>query len=133
VFEKGVLKKIFGPKREEVTGDKRRLHNEELCELYFPSNINRVIKSRMRWAGHVARWWERRGAYRVLVRKLEGARLLARSRGRWGDNIKSGFSGSVMVAWTGLIWLMTGTSGVSCKCGNESSGSIKYGDQLRTG
>ena len=66
-----VLRTIFGPKKEEVTGDWRRLHNDELYDLYSSSNIMWVIKSRrMRWAGHVARIGDRRGAYRVLVGKM---------------------------------------------------------------
>jgi hypothetical protein len=89
VFERKVLRRIFGPKRGEVTGDWRRLHNEELNGLYTSPNIVRVMKSRrMRWAEHVARMGEGRGVYRILVGKPEGKRPLGRPRLRWEHNIR---------------------------------------------
>jgi len=89
VFENRVLMRILGPKRDEVTGDWRKLHNEELNNLYFSPNIVGVIKPRrMRWAGHVAHMGEGRGVYRVLVGKPEVRRPLGRPRRRWEDNIR---------------------------------------------
>ena len=84
-----VLRGIFGPRRDEVTGDWRRLHNEEINVLYCSPNIVRVIKSgRMSWVRHVALMGEERGVYRVLVGKPEGKRPLGRPRCRWVDNIR---------------------------------------------
>jgi hypothetical protein len=89
VFENRVLRRVFGPKRDEVTGECRKLHNEELNDLYSLPNIVRVVKSRrMRWARHVAHMGKDRGVHRVLVGKPEGMRPLGRPRRRWEDNIK---------------------------------------------
>jgi hypothetical protein len=88
VFENRVLRRIFGPKREE-DGSWRKLHNDELHNLYSSPNIVSVIKSRrLRWAGHVARMGEGRGVYRVFIGRPEGERPLGRPRRRWEDNIK---------------------------------------------
>jgi len=100
-----VLRRIFGPKRDEVTGEWRRLHNEELNDLYSLPNIVRVIKSGiMRWAGLVARMGEKRGEYRFLVGKPEGKRPLGRPRRRWVDNIRTDFQGVECgcMDWIGL-------------------------------
>jgi len=84
-----LLKYYFGPQRDELRREWRKLHSEGLSDLYCSHNIVRVIKSRkMRWVGHVARILERRGVYRVLVGKPEGQRPLERPRRGWGDNIK---------------------------------------------
>ena len=89
VFENRVLRRVFGPKRDEVTGEWRKLHNEELRDLYSLPNIMRVVKSRrMRWAGHVVCMGDGRGVHRVLMGKPEGRRPLGRHRCRWKDDIK---------------------------------------------
>jgi len=89
VFENRVLWRIFGPKRDEVTGEWRKLHNEELNDLYSSPSIVQVIKSRrMMWPGHVAHMGERRDVYRFLVGKPEGKRPLGRPRHRGEGNIK---------------------------------------------
>jgi hypothetical protein len=95
-----VLRRIFGPKRDEVTGEWIKLHNEELNDLYSSPTIVRVIKSRrMRWA---ERMGEGRGVYRVLVGKPEVKRPLGRPRCRWEDNIKIDLQ---EVGWVGTDWI----------------------------
>ena len=90
VFENRVLRRVFGLKRDEVTGEWRKLHYEELSDLYSLTNIVRVVKSRrMRWVGHVARMGEGRGVHRFLERKPEGKTPMRRPRRRWEDNIKT--------------------------------------------
>jgi hypothetical protein len=89
--------RIFGPKRDEVTGKWRKLHNEQIHDLYSSPSIITIIKARrMRWSGHVARKEEKKNAYRLLVGKTEGGRPLGRTRHRWEDNIRMGF---VEVGW----------------------------------
>ena len=142
VSENMVLRRKFGPKRDEVTGEWRKLHNEELNDLYCSSNTVRVIKSRMRWAGHVARLGYERGVYRVLVGKPEGKRPL-RERDHWGDPRTDGriilrwiFRQWDVGVWTGSSWLRIAQVAGTCECSNEPSGSIKCGeflDWLQTG
>jgi hypothetical protein len=98
-----VLRKIFGPKRDEVIGGWRKLHNEDLHNLYYSPNIIIIIKSRrMRWAGNVARKGEKRNAYRILVGKPEGNRPLRRPRQKWEDNIRMDLR---EIGWGGMDWI----------------------------
>jgi hypothetical protein len=103
VFENRLLRRIFGPKRDEVTREWRKLYNEELHDLYSSPSISRIIKEgRMRWTRHVARMGEKRNAYRLLVGKPEGRRPLESPRCRWVDNIKMDIS---EIGWRGVYWI----------------------------
>jgi len=105
VFGNIVLRRIFGPRRDEVTGEWRRLHKEKLNYLYSSPNIVRVIKwRRIRWAGHVARVVEERVMYRVLVGKPEGRRPLGTPRHKWVENTKTDLQevGCGYMDWIGL-------------------------------
>jgi hypothetical protein len=103
VFENRVLRRIFGPKRDEMTGEWRKLHNEELHDLYSSPSIIRIMKPRrMRWAGHVARMGQKRNAYKLLVGKPEGTKPLGRPRRRWLDSIRMD---RVEVGWGDVDWI----------------------------
>jgi len=109
VFENRVPGRIFGPRRDEVRGKWRKLHDEELSDLYSSPSFVRVIKSRrMKWAGHVARMGLRRGVCKVLVRRREGKRPLGRPRRRWEDNIKMYLQ---EVGCGGLDWIKLAEDG----------------------
>jgi hypothetical protein len=122
VFENRVLRRISGPRRDEVTGEWRRLHNKELHYLYSLPSIIRIMKSRrMRWAGYISLRGENRNAYRLLVGKPEGERSLGRPRRRWLDNIRMDLE---EVAWRDVDWIGLQVE-CSCEFGIEPSGSIK--------
>jgi hypothetical protein len=128
VFGNRVLRRIFGPKRDGVTGGWRKLHNEERHNLYFSPSIIRIIKSRrLKWAGHVAQMGEKRNVHRLLVRKPEGKRSLGRLRRRWIDTIKMGLLeiGLRVVDLIGLAQDRYRWRESSCELGNEPLGSIK--------
>jgi hypothetical protein len=113
VFENRVLRRIFGPKRDEVTGEWRKLHNEELHILYSSSDIIRQIKSRiMTWATHVARMVEERNMYRVLMGKPEGKRSLGRPRLRWEDGIRVDLRA---IDWGSVDWIQLAEDRDRCR------------------
>jgi hypothetical protein len=102
-LENRVLRRIFGPRRDGVTGEWRKMHNEELHDLHSSPSMIRIMKSRrMGWAGHVARMGEKRNAYRLLVGKPEGKRPLGRPRRRWVDDI---IMDLVEVGWGDMDWI----------------------------
>jgi hypothetical protein len=131
VFETRVMRRVFGPKRDEVTGEWRDLHNWKLNDLYSLSNIVRVVKSRrLRWAGHVARMGEDSGVHRVLVGKPERNRPLGRPRRRWEEILRWIFRKLEGVVGTGWRWLRMGQVGGTCGYGEGLSGSINAGNFL---
>jgi hypothetical protein len=125
VFENTVLRRIFAPKRDEVTGEWRKLHSEELHNLYSSPDIIRQVKSRrMKWTGNVARKGEERKVYKILAGKPEGKRLLGRPRRRWEDGIRMDLR-EIGFGVCGLDSTVSGQGPVAgcCEFGDEPSGS----------
>jgi hypothetical protein len=113
MFENKVLRRTFGPKRDEVAGEWRKLHNEELRDLYSSPSIIRIIKPRrMRLVGHVAQMGEKRNTYRLLAGKPEGDRPLGRPRRKWVNNIKMDF---LEIGWGGVDWIGLGQDRDKCR------------------
>jgi len=104
-----VVRRIFGPKRDEMTGEWRKLHNEDPNLYSSPYIVRVIISRRMRWAGQLACMRERKGVYRVLVGKPEGKRPRGNPRRRWEGNIRWNFRKWDVSAWTGSSWLRIGT------------------------
>jgi hypothetical protein len=129
VFGNKMLRRIFGPKWDEVTGEWIKLHNEELNDLYSSPSIIRIIKARrMKWAGHVARMGEKRNTYRLFVGKSERMRSLGRPRRRWVDDIRIDLG---EVRWGDVVWIgLAQDRDSSCEYGNEPSGSINYWETI---
>jgi hypothetical protein len=112
VFENRVLRRIFAPKKDEVTGEWRKLHSEELHNFYSSPDVIRHVKlRRMRWVGHVARIGDEREVYKVLVVNPEGKRPLGRPRSRWEDGIRMDLREIGLGVWIGFDWLRKGTGG----------------------
>jgi hypothetical protein len=128
VLEDRVLRRMLGPKRDEVTGEWRKMRNKKLRDICSLPSIIRMIKSRrMKWKGHVARR-EKRNAYKLSVGKPEGRRPLGSPRRRWLDNIRMDL---VEVGWGDMDWIgLAQDRGSSCECGNETSSSIKCWESI---